>query len=61
MKKIPYWISDYNLLKSEDYYYVDKTVYLEKLENIERTLTFLRPRRFGKTLFTSMMFYVNMI
>ena len=57
MKKIPYGISDYEVLKIEDYYYVDKTMYLEKLENVAKPLVFLRPRRFGKTLFTSMMYY----
>lgn len=57
MKKIPYGISDYGLLIKDNYYYIDKTMYLEKLENIGRTLVFLRPRRFGKTLFTSMMSY----
>lgn len=57
MKKIPYGISDYETLITEDYCYVDKTMYLEKLENAGYTLKFLRPRRFGKTLFTSMMSY----
>ena len=57
MKKIPYGISDYETLITEDYCYVDKTMYLEKLENAGYTLKFLRPRRFGKTLFTSMMQY----
>ena len=57
MVKIPYGISDYKKLKEQGYYYVDKTMYLEKLENIGYTLTYLRPGRFGKTLFTSMMYY----
>ena len=57
MKRIPYGISDYKSLTQENYYYVDKTMYLEKLENIGKTLVYLRPRRFGKTLFTSMMYY----
>lgn len=57
MKKIPYGISDYGLLIKDNYCYIDKTMYLEELENIGRTLVFLRPRRFGKTLFTSMMGY----
>ena len=57
MKKIPYRISDYEKLIRQNFYYVDKTMYLEELENIGRTLVFLRPRRFGKTLFTSMMGY----
>ena len=38
----------------DDYYYVDKTKYIEMLENLaEKRIMFLRPRKFGKTLFTS--------
>ena len=56
MKKLPYGISDYERLKENDYYYVDKTMYIEKLENLaEPYIMFLRPRKFGKTLFTSML------
>ena len=55
MKKLPYGISDYARLIKNDYYYVDKTDYIEKLENLaEPYIMFLRPRKFGKTLFTSM-------
>ena len=32
-------------------------MYLEKLENSDDILTYLRPGRFGKSLFTSMMYY----
>ena len=54
MKKLPYGISDYERLKENNYYYVDKTKYIEKLESIpEPYIMFLRPRKFGKTLFTS--------
>ena len=54
MKKLPYGVSDYERLKENDYYYVDKTMYIEKLENLaEPYIMFLRPRKFGKTLFTS--------
>ena len=54
MKKLPYGISDYERLVENDYYYVDKTMYIEKLENLaEPYIMFLRPRKFGKTLFTS--------
>ena len=55
MKKLPYGVSDYERLIKNDYYYVDKTMYIEKLENLaEPYIMFLRPRKFGKTLFTSM-------
>ena len=57
MKKIPYGISDFKKLREMDYYYIDKTIYLEKLEDTAETIIYLRPRRFGKTLFTSMMYY----
>ncbi len=54
MKKIPYGISNYEELIVDNYYYVDKTMYIEKLENLaEKRIMFLRPRKFGKTLFTS--------
>ena len=54
MKKLPYGISNYEELIEEEYYYVDKTMYIEKLENLaEKRIMFLRPRKFGKTLFTS--------
>ena len=51
-KKIPYAVSNYEELQEENYYFVDKTKYLEKLENYKAPV-FLRPRRFGKTLWCS--------
>ena len=54
MKKLPYGISNYEELITDGYIYVDKTPYIEKLENLaEKRIMFLRPRKFGKTLFTS--------
>ena len=56
--KIPYGVGNYKTLVEEDYYFVDKTFFIEKLENLdEKTLVFLRPRRFGKSLFLSMLNY----
>ena len=58
MKKMPYGISNYDELVNDNYYYVDKTMYIEKLENLaEKRIMFLRPRKFGKTLFTSTLEY----
>ena len=55
MKKLPYGISNYEELIEDNYYYVDKTKYIEQLESLaEKRIMFLRPRKFGKTLFTSM-------
>ena len=54
MRKLPYGISDYERLIEDEYYYVDKTMYIEKLEDtVAPYVVFLRPRKFGKTLFTS--------
>ena len=54
IKKLPYGISNYEELIRDNYYYVDKTKYIEMLENLaEKRIMFLRPRKFGKTLFTS--------
>ena len=55
MKELPYGISDYEKLVESNCYYVDKTKYIEQLEIPANSyVMFLRPRKFGKTLFTSM-------
>ena len=53
--KIPYGVADFKTLRNEGLYYVDKTAYLAKLEDRDRFVFFVRPRRFGKSLFISMM------
>lgn len=56
MLKLPYGISNYEEIIRDGYEYVDKTEYIEKLENLsEKRIMFLRPRKFGKTLFTSVL------
>ena len=56
MKKLPNGISNYQDLVEQGYYYVDKTEYIEKIEILSnKTIMFLRPRKFGKTLFTSVL------
>ena len=59
MKKIIYGESNFRKIKiNNDYFYVDKTGFIEKLENLnESFLIFLRPRRFGKSLFLSTLQY----
>ncbi len=54
--KIPYGKSDFAVLRDENYVYVDKTMYIENLENYINSI-YVRPRRFGKSLFTSMISY----
>lgn len=54
MIKIPYGISSFAELRRDNYFYADKTNYIELLESYgEKYIFFLRPRRFGKTLFLS--------
>ncbi|MCP4155292.1 MAG: AAA family ATPase, partial [bacterium] len=55
VKRIPYGISDYHKIVNEDFYYIDKTGYLPVIERAGEYLFFIRPRRFGKSLFLSMM------
>ncbi len=59
MKKIIYGNSNFRKVKiNNDYFYIDKTQYIEKLENLnEDFVIFLRPRRFGKSLFLSTLQY----
>ncbi|MBQ9586370.1 MAG: ATP-binding protein [Bacteroidaceae bacterium] len=56
-KLIPYGISDFAQLRDENKYYVDKTMYLPRMETAGNFLFLIRPRRFGKSLFMSMMQY----
>ena len=56
--KLPYGITDFKELRDEDYFYIDKTMYIETLENFDsKYLFFIRPRRFGKSLFLSTLEY----
>lgn len=54
-KLLPYGISNYNQIRRDGLYMVDKTMYLERMERTGNFLFLIRPRRFGKSLFLSMM------
>ena len=55
-KKIPLGISNFEKIITENFLYVDKTKYIETLKNLQnQTQIFLRPRRFGKSLFLTML------
>jgi hypothetical protein len=54
-KKIPYGISDYARIIKENYYYVDKTRFIETLEVAPPFLFLIRPRRFGKSLWLNLL------
>ncbi len=59
MRAIPYGDANFENIRTENWLYVDKTMYIEKLEETpdRRKTIYLRPRRFGKSLFTSMLTY----
>ena len=53
--QIPYGIFDFKRSRTEGYYYIDKTGYIPTLEQAGSFLFFVRPRRFGKSLFINML------
>lgn len=53
-KRIPYAVANLEEIREENYFFVDKTRFLEELE-IYMIPVFLRPRRFGKTLWCSVL------
>jgi hypothetical protein len=54
--RLPYGTSDFYKIRTNHFLYVDKTRYIEKLESLgSEYLFFIRPRRFGKSLFLSML------
>ncbi len=55
LKSNPYGISDFELFRNENYYYVDKTRYIRNIEEKGRYIFLIRPRRFGKSLFLSIL------
>ncbi len=57
-KKIPMGIENFEEMRTQDYYYIDKTGLIKDfLENLGKVNLFTRPRRFGKTLNMSMLKY----
>ena len=52
MTKIPYGISGFERIRKEGFKYIDKTKYIRDIEK-EAYCMYVRPRRFGKTLFTT--------
>ena len=54
-KRIPYGMMNFVAIREDNYYYVDKTRYIEKVEQSNRYFFFIRPRRFGKSLTLSML------
>lgn len=55
LKKIPYGESDFSKIRKNNYYYIDKTRFLVELEESPSFIFLIRPRRFGKSLFLSLL------
>lgn len=56
VKQVPYGVADFAKVMTQNLYYVDKTMFLPELEKQPRNLFFIRPRRFGKSIFLSMLY-----
>lgn len=54
-KLIPYGMSDFERIRTENYYYVDKTRFIPLMERTAPYIFLLRPRRFGKSLMANML------
>ncbi len=54
-KRIPYGMMNFEDVRKEDCYYVDKTPYIEEVEASNKYFFYIRPRRFGKSLTLSML------
>lgn len=54
-RQVPYGVADFELIRRDNLYYVDKTMYLPMLETEARNIFFTRPRRFGKSLLINML------
>jgi len=51
--QFPYGIADFRAIRNEGYFYVDRTDRIPLIERAGKQLVFLRPRRFGKSLWLS--------
>lgn len=56
VKQVPYGVADFAMIIEQNLYYVDKTMFIPELEKQPRNLFFIRPRRFGKSIFLSMLY-----
>lgn len=57
-KSLPIGVENFEMLVTEDYFYIDKTMFIKELLDKKASVNlFTRPRRFGKTLMLSMLQY----
>jgi hypothetical protein len=57
LKRIPYALADYRRIREDNAYYVDKTRFIPLIEAAPYYLFCIRPRRFGKTLWLTLLDY----
>ena len=55
MKLLPYGMMNFEDIRLDNYYYVDKTSFIPLIERSDRYFFFIRPRRFGKSLTLNML------
>nr|VFK27241.1 MAG: Predicted AAA-ATPase [Candidatus Kentron sp. MB]VFK31079.1 MAG: Predicted AAA-ATPase [Candidatus Kentron sp. MB]VFK75509.1 MAG: Predicted AAA-ATPase [Candidatus Kentron sp. MB] len=53
--KFPYGLADFQSIREEGYFYIDRTDRISLIEQAGKQLLFLRPRRFGKSLWLSVL------
>lgn len=51
--KFPYGLADFYSIRKEGYFYQDRTAFIRTVEERGKQLVFLRPRRFGKSMWIS--------
>ena len=56
-KNLPIGISDFRILIEENYYFIDKSLFIKEVIQGAKVILLPRPRRFGKTLNLSMLRY----
>ena len=57
-KKLPIGVSDFKDMMTDNYYYVDKSLFIKEIiHRGDKIILLPRPRRFGKTLNLSMLKY----
>ena len=54
-KALPYGMPNFTWIRQENYYWADKTMYIPKMEKAGNFLYLIRPRRFGKSVFLTML------
>lgn len=54
--KFPYGKANFKTIRTENYFFIDRSSYISLLEDTAGSILFVRPRRFGKSLFANMLY-----